>query len=302
MKNFILLSISFFLIFYGCDKIENPISIVQGNADGLCTEPSFPINPSTKRNILVEDLNGHKCTWCPSAAYSIDTIKQSLDKQMIPVGIHVTDEFASVNPADAPKYQTNFKTEGGTEIYNKFTPGVGLPAVMVNRKLGFTSDPNRYHVFLSSLSSNIRSLINEVPKVKLQTLSNFNSTTNRVCVFAEIEILASLTDDHSIVFMLLEDSIVDYQKYSGSGGDPIYGSGARDINDYVHKHVLRKSMNGWEGKKIIEAGSSVIGEKIVEGSTFVITDGSWRTNHLEIVAFVYNNTTKEVIQAYSEKL
>jgi len=33
-----------------------------------------------------------------------------------------------------------------------------------------------------------------------------------------------------------------------------------------------------------------------------VTDGTWRTNHLEIVVFVYNNVTKEVIQAYSEKL
>lgn len=291
----------FTLALAGCDKIEDPRPVVQGNAEGICPEPTFAPNSDTIRHILVEDLNGHKCTFCPGAAYSIDTIKSNIGKQVIPVGLHVTENFAGVVASDAPKYQTDFRTPGGTEIYNEFLgAGTGLPAVMVSRKLGFAS-PGRYHVFLSSLSNNIRSLINDKPKLRIQTKSSYDLATNRVCSYAEVEILDTLNDDHSLVFYLLEDSIVDWQKYNGAGGDPIYGT-STSIPNYVHKHVLRRCMNGWQGKKIITGGSVSVGDKIVEGSTFVVTDGTWRTNHLEIVAFVYNNVTKEVIQAYSEKL
>lgn len=297
MKKFIYLSL--IILIAGCDKIDNPIPVDEGNTAGLCTEPTFTPNTYTKRNVLVEDFTGHYCNNCPAAAYSIDTIKANIGKQLIAVGIHVTAQFASPVASKAPKYQTDFRTPGGTEIKNEFAPAAGLPAVMVSRNNSFTS-PARYNIYLSSLSANVRSLLGDSPKVKLQTISTFDQTTNRVCAFAEVEVMDNLPDDHSIVFMLLEDSVVDYQLYNGSGGAPGYTAG--DITNYVHKHVLRKSMNGWQGKKVITGGSTSIGDKIVEGATFVVTDGTWRTNHLEVVAFVYNNSTKEVVQAYSEKL
>lgn len=298
MKKYIYIIL--LLAFFGCDKVDNPIPPVEGKQ---CDEiiPTFPPNTYNKRNILVEDFTGHYCNNCPMAAYQIDTIKQSLEKQLVPVGIHVVDQFAAPRPSDAPKYQTDFRTLGGTEIKNEFAPAAGLPALMVSRIDTFTS-PSRFNIYFTAnkLSPNVRSLVNLPPKVKLQTISNFDASNNKVCSYAEVEIMEPLSDDHSIVFMLLEDSIVDWQLYSGSGGDPIYSG--TDLSNYVHKHVLRKCMNGWQGKQIISGGSVSVGDKIIEGSSFVITDGSWRTNHLEVVAFVYNNTTKEVIQAYSEKL
>ena len=299
MKKLIYLGL--ILLIAACDKIDNPIPEVIGEVGDDCPIPTFAPNTSTKRNILVEDFTGHFCNNCPSAAYSIDTIKKNIGKQIIPVAIHVTAQFAAPQSAEAPKFQSDYRTAGGTEIKNSLAPAAGLPAVMVSRKDGFTGSTGRLNVFLSSLSANVRSLISDVPKVKLQTLSTFDPATNRVCAFAEVEIMDNLAEDHSLVFMLLEDSVVDWQLYNNSGGDPIY-AGINKIPNYVHKHMLRKSMNGWQGKKIIEAGATAIGDKIVEGATFVITDGSWRTDHLEVVAFVYNNTTKEVIQAYSEKL
>ncbi len=299
MKKFIYLSLIFLIA--GCDKIENPIPVEEGKVDpGLCPEPVFTPNTYTKRNVLVEDFTGHYCNNCPSAAYSIDTLKANIGKQLVPVGVHVTSQFAAPQPSKAPKYQTDFRTAGGTEIKNNLAPTAGLPAVMVSRKDGFTSTPGRLNVYLSSLPTNVRSLLGDSPKVKLQTISTFDAATNRVCAFAEVEIMDNLTDDHSLVFMLLEDSVLDWQVYNGIGGKPSYTAG--DIQNYVHKHVLRKIMNGWQGKKVITGGSVAIGDKIVEGATFVISDGSWRTDHLEVVAFVYNNRTKEVMQAYSEKL
>ena len=117
MKKLIYLSI--ILLLAACDKIDNPIPVVQGNTAGLCTAPTFAPNTYNKRNVLVEDFTGHYCNNCPGAAYSIDTIKANLGKQLIAVGIHVTEQFAGPKSAEAPKYQTDFRTEGGTEIKNE---------------------------------------------------------------------------------------------------------------------------------------------------------------------------------------
>lgn len=279
---------------FSCDYIEEPLVKEEGGA-GDCLAPTFPANTNTKRNILVEDFTGHKCTFCPVAAYILDTIKQNLGKQIIPVGIHVGG-FASPD-ASGTKYTTDFRTTGGTEIYNTFAPAAPQPTLMVNRYDDFVS-PSQFNISYYSLSNFVRSMINDVPTINLQTLTSTDATTGDICVFTEIEVLQTLTNDHSIVVMLLEDSIIDWQKYSGSGGDPIYGS-TSEIPNYKHEHVLRKSVNGWQGKTILTA-SAAVGDKIIETNKILGADldATWNANKFEIVTFVYNNSTKEVMQAY----
>ena len=280
---------------FSCDYIDEPITPVEGGS-GDCVEPIFPINTNTKRNVLIEDFTGHLCNNCPSAAYTIDTIKNNLGSQVIPVGIHVTAQFAAPKTTGT-KYRTDFQTPGGDDIKAYFAPAAGLPSMMASRIDTF-NNPARYDLSIYTISSSVRKLTKLAPVVNMQIIASIDSD-NKICAFAESEVLQTLSDDHSIVFMLLEDSVVDWQLYNGSGGDPIYSAG--DIPNYVHKHVLRKSINGWEGKKILTSASA-IGDKIVEGASFTVTNSTWRTNHLEVVAFIYNNRTKEVMQVVKAKL
>lgn len=288
------------LITFSCNVIDEPLTKAIGGA-GDCSIPTFPINTNTKRNVLVEDFTGHKCTGCPTTAYKIDTLYQNAGDQIIPVAMHVNEQFAGVNPSDAPKYQLNLMTDAGSNTYSNFTPlpGAPLPAVMISRIDTLRSPVRFYHGPQDLFTEMARKIMRLTPVINMQIIVNFDSSSSKICAFAESEILKSLSDDHSIIFMLLEDSIVGWQDFNGVGGDPAYSSG--EIHNFVHKHVLRKIMNGWEGKKIITP-SNTIGEKIIEGSSFTITNSTWRTNHLEVVAFVYNNRTKEVMQAVKTKL
>ncbi|MEN8928793.1 MAG: Omp28-related outer membrane protein [Flavobacteriales bacterium] len=297
MKN--LIFILGVLLAFSCDYVDEPLVKTEGGA-GDCVAPTFPQNTNTKRNILIEDFTGQQCTFCPAAAYIIDTIKDNLGSQIIPVGLHVGG--FSVPLTSGTKYRTDFRTPGGTEIYNRFAPNAPQPALMVNRYDGFNT-PASFNISYFALSTNVRSMINDVPTLNMQSLTSTDPSTGDICVFTEVEVLTTLSDDHSIVVMLLEDSIIDWQKYSGSLGDPIYGSGQRDIPDYKHEHVLRKSVNGWQGKTILSSANAV-GEKIIETNKILGADldGSWNSSKFEIVTFVYNNRTKEVMQAAHTKL
>ena len=55
--------------------------------------------------------------------------------------------------------------------------------------------------------------------------------------------------------------------------------------------------------RVIE-GSAAVGDKIISGFTLESADISsdWNINKLEVVAFLYNNTTKQVVQATKMKL
>lgn len=295
MKNIIL--IFALLSAFSCDYIDEPLTKVEGGVDSAsCPEPTFAPNTNTKRNVLVEDFTGQKCTFCPVGAYIIDTIKQNIGSQVIPMALHVGN-FAE--PEASGNYTTDFRTAGGTSTYNQLAPGAGLPTFMVNRIDTFVS-PARFNISYYDLSNSVRSVLSTAPIVNLQLITSFDAASGTVCVYSESEVLQTLPDDHSLVVVLLEDSIVGWQKYSGSGGDPIYGS-TSEIPNYVQKHAVRKFINGYEGKQILSA-SDAVGDKIVNGFTYKITESSWRADHLEVVAFIYNNTTKEVMQAAKAKL
>ena len=293
MKNLVIL-IALFAAF-SCDYVESPL----GDAiivDPSCVEPTFAPNTNTKRNVIIEDFTGFRCNNCPAAAYQIDTIKGNIGKQIIPVAVHVVDQFAAPDPSKAPKYQTDFRTPGGTDIWTAYGGVIGLPSIMINRIDTF-NNPARFQInYLSPFNEQVRKLIDDVPDVNIQVKANYIASKSLVCAYAETEVLSTLADDHSIVFMLLEDSIIDWQLYSGAGGYPFYSAG--DIPDYIHKHVLRKSMNNYLGETIITGGSNAVGDKAIWPSSYIVTESSWDPTHFEVVAFVYNNRTKEIMQAY----
>ena len=241
---------------FSCDYVDEPLTAVEGGVDAAkCPEPTFPPNTNTKRNILVEDFTGQKCTYCPVGAYILDTIHQNIGSQLIPVALHVGG-FAEPETSGA-KYREDFRTTGGTETYNQFAPGEGLPTFIVNRIDTFMS-PAQYNISYYDLSNTISAVRNYPSIVNLQLITSFDPADGTVCVYSETEILQPLTDDHSIVVVLLEDSIVGYQKYIASGGgDPIYGPSTGEISNYVQKHVARKFINGYQGKKIASATDAV---------------------------------------------
>jgi len=296
MKN--LLVLVALLAAFSCDYVEDPLGDVIV-VDESCVEPTFDPNTNTKRNILVEDFTGHYCNNCPGAAYIIDTIKDNIGKQIIPVAIHTFDNFAAPRPEKAPKFQTDFRTAGGDDIWTRYGGQIGLPSIMVNRVDTFVN-PARFQIDYRQISGPIRQHIDDVPVLNIQVKANYIASKSLVCAYAETEVLASLADDHSIVFMLLEDSIIDWQLHSGFGGYPFYSSG--DIPDYVHKHVLRKSMNNYLGETIITGGANAVADKIITASSYVVTESSWKPEHFEVVVFVYNNRTKEIMQAYKAKV
>ena len=142
MKNLILIAITI-ITFTSCDKITEPYEEVTGGVDtNLCPEPTFPVNTNTKRNVLIEDFTGHTCTFCPVAAYIIDTMKQNRGSQIVAIGMHV-ENFAE--PLSGSKFTTDFRTTSGTDLKNDFAPGIGLPTLMANRIDTFSS-PKKFNI------------------------------------------------------------------------------------------------------------------------------------------------------------
>jgi hypothetical protein len=116
-----------------------------------------------------------------------------------------------------------------------------------------------------------------------------NAVTPEIYITA----LKDVTGQLNLAVYLVEDSITDWQK--DEDFDPM------DIPDYVHNHVFRTSLNGLWGQPVGTA------EGMVKGYTFQtelskILNTGWKIDNCVIIAFVYREDTKEVVQVEAAEL
>lgn len=298
MKTYIFKSNIFYLIiafvaiaFVSCDKVEGPYKEKQ-----IIVPPDSTVNPSdtnyifeTKHVILLEDYTGHQCGNCPEAAEKLEEIKGVYGKQIVPLAVHA-GYFAEVA---ATKYTRNFNTEEGTTYDSYFgISNAGNPNGMINR-IGW---PNVSHIKnLNAWSGVVSGLINKTPDVQLAIKNTYSNTTNSVETKVYVKFKNNLNGDYKLCVLLAEDSIIGYQKD--------YRITPDYIPNYVFDHVLRASFNSAWGETIatnpIASETNILRKKY----SMTLTGKLFDINHpCGVVAFVYNDATKEVIQASMQKI
>lgn len=290
--------IGLMFVFSGCDYIDHPYTVPGPNG---CTVaiPTFVPRSSPVKKVLVEDVTGHRCGNCPRAAETIETIKGTYGEQVVAIGLHsalsgtFTDPESTdtlINPS--LKYIYDFRTTVAQEIDATFgVSTIGLPNGMVNRKDFGGGEVVGY----TTWSSHVSSLLATPQEMDIQIKSFYDTTTFSLCSFYFVEALTDLTGDYKICMFLTEDSIVKWQK-------DYMGSPSTDISNYIHRHVLRASLNGTWGTPVNTGSAVASGAEYIDGFSITINPANWDVDHLYVVAFVYNAATYEVIQAEEMKV
>ncbi len=277
MKYFLSFSI-FLFILSSCDEVKPPYI----EAGGECGNGnlSIPI-----RKIFVEDYTGHKCGNCPLAKELLDSLTKIYCDHIVPVAVHV-GYFAEPNKTG--KYSTDLRTETGNELNEFFgNDNAGLPNGLINR-----TEYNASKVqTLSNWRSVIAKLLQNPPEIDMDIENSFSTETKNLTSKIKINGLKNIEKTLFLCVFLTEDSLVAWQKD--------YRLENPDIENYVHRHVLRISLNGTWGEKISEKLSQ---NQIVEKSFQTTLKNEWNAKHCEIVAFVYDSKTKEILQAEKKSI
>lgn len=267
-----------------CDVIEAPYTEGNGLDTAICPPQNFVANQNHTRKILLEDYTGHTCGNCPDAAETAQNLKNTYGDQIVILAVHV-GFFAEPYPANPDdEYLTDFRTMVGNDLDDEFgLSAAGLPRGMVNRKES-SGSPVLAHTAWASV---VQGIVNNAPEADVQILTKYDEETRTACADVNVELLNSFSDELKVCVFLTEDSIVDWQKD--------YGASPSDIPDYVHRHALRASFNGTWGTSFGTAPYSSGDANIFRYS--LVLDEAWDENHCGIVAFVYNASSLEVIQA-----
>lgn len=219
---------------------------------------------SVVKKVLIEDFTGYKCTNCPDASSELHTIEDLYTNKVIAIGIH-TGFFAKPSGV----FETDFRTSEGDELGAFFGPSA-FPIGMVNR-IGY---PENVLTEYTSWASEVSSILDQDPTIDI-IISEANNT-----ITVDAKRLSEGNNSLKLVICITEDKIIDKQL-----------DGAELIEDYEHNHVLRNIVNGTWGSSI-----NLTNDYSSFDFNYTIED-SWVRSNCNVVAFVYDDNNKEVLQA-----
>jgi Outer membrane protein Omp28 len=257
-----------------CDKVSPPYK------ENIPVPP--PPTDVVRKKVLVEDYTGHKCGNCPRASRAIYDQKPIYGDNLIILAIHA-GSFAEVFPAGAPYYTYDFRTPEGTELDTDFGISLaGNPNGMVNRR----QVDGSYIIGATKWSSEAANVLNDTTEaaVKITIENNFDLASRVLQTEVQSQFLTTLTGSYKLCVFMVEDSIVNWQKD--------YDATPDNVEFYVHREVFRGSMNSTYGEAVTETA-----ENDINTLSYTYTlPLEWDADHFSIIAYVYDEATKEILQ------
>jgi hypothetical protein len=302
----IIIAIVPLIVFLACDKVKNPIQDPKAFAPAAsanCVSPHIVKTNSLTMNcrkVLIEDYTGHTCGNCPRAAENATTIINMFGDSAVVIAVHAGTQFS---PPSLPDYPDDYRTAAGSDWDTFFgMSAAGLPKGCVNRSQNpypqprttwsvtagnLLNNPQDAKILLTTALDTTKMLVNI--DVKTTFLKAFPSTTVNLCV------------------VVTEDSIVSSQKdYSPPSGVTVINGDERP--DYEFEHMLRGSVNGSWG--VLLKANPVINDTVsttyncYQLSPWPVKAGNphYNLRHTSIVVFIYDISTKAIIQADKIKI
>ncbi|HPK04293.1 MAG TPA: Omp28 family outer membrane lipoprotein [Bacteroidales bacterium] len=269
-----LLSIIF--TFQSCNKVEESYLIETGEIQA-------------KKTILIEEFTGHQCPNCPRAAKALDDIVDTYGDRIVIVAIH-----ANYNGRPTTAFPADYRTEVGNALDTKFKmEESGLPKSMVNRT-GFLE--NNHKIKSEELAGKVGEIISEDPLLDIKISNNYDEVSRKTSFVVSITLLEEMQRKMQLSVFITESNIVSPQKNSNPDIGP-----TPQIDDYVHNHVLRGSVNGAWGDIICIGNLNPAGTNFSRPYQYTL-DPEWNENNCSLVAFVYDGDTFEVLQAAEVKV
>lgn len=260
----IILSVAILFSLISCDEVSKPY--LQDGGDVVYFQ----------RKILLEDYTGYKCGNCPEAHLIANGLHEKYGDTVIIVAVHA-GFFATTDP----KHPYDFKTPAGTE-WDKFfgISAAALPKGMVNR---FDYLNSSHILSKDSWNTVVDSLKGLLTFVKIDLDASYNSANGQISIDVDYQYSEPLAKYHNLNVIIVEDSIVNYQKW--------YNHTPEEIEDYVHNHVLRTSVNGSWGEELTTQNGN-------KKYSLSISGKDWRPEKLKVIAFISDvGDTYEIFQA-----
>ena len=187
-------------------------------------EPQFVSTEVQKRNVLIEELTGRLCGYCPGGQATVNQIIAKNPERIFSVNLHAP---SNLSPTNYP----NLNTTKGATLFNAFIDG-GIPAVVVNRMED--EKGTLIKTYPNYCASYVDTQLNQTSEVNIAGQVVVNPVTRIATITVEAYYTSdSKSSTNYLTIMMVQDSIFGSQ--SGANSNP-----AQIINgEYCHMHTFR---------------------------------------------------------------
>lgn len=257
---------------FSCDKIEEPYMVKTNTENNTDTSKHF-------RRILVEDYTGHRCGNCPRSHEKLQDLIGIYGNKLVPISMHV-GFFAM----PLGQYTKDYRTPAGDDLNTYFgNDNAGLPNGMINRFTWEGTTTLGYSLWQQVIDS----LLNVELEADVKITNTYNSAANSLDVKVVVTSLTDISSKINLAVYIKEDSLVSLQTD--------YDHNPVDISGYTHRYVMRGAINSTWGDVVGETGMSM-NQSLTKTYSYTL-NSAWNAAHCKVVAFVYYDDTKVIIQA-----
>lgn len=210
------------------------ISLVVSCLMAKAQEPQIVSTEPSNRNVLIEELTGRACSWCPVGQKFVNQTIEENPGRVFTINIHKEGGWS-------PTSYPNLNTLKGGDISSAFGDG-SLPQAMVNRTedkaVGLSTSENYWDQMA-------REQMSQAAECNIAGHVSINPDTRLARITVEVYYTAdSKVEANYLTVVMLQDSIMGAQ--SGASGNP-----AQVIGDmYCHMHVYRNTITEKWGNEI----------------------------------------------------
>jgi len=280
-----ILSILFGAVWMACDKIDEPLTLIgEEDIPQNIDDTVFFVDSTIvlHKQVLLEDYTGHKCVNCPEWAIFAHDLAEELNHNLVIIGIHA-GYYAIADPTG--DYTADLTTPSGEELYTDFLIFAN-PIGMINRI--------EYNGNMQILPDNWETVVNDQlaldPVAGLTLRNKYFPNLNTVIINIDAVAMSDLAGKYKMCVSITENHVVSPQKNNNPDIGP-----TPDWFDYEHMSLLRDDINTTYGTYISATGEMITGE--IYNKEFIYQlDESWVTENCNIVVYLYNEETWEVVQ------
>lgn len=297
MKKLIYILPIIALTFISCDKVDDPYPVLLDDGSTIVIDPSLGITvadlaninwttvegtPTTKRNTVIEEFTGARCTFCPNGSKVLVQLDTLYGEQVIPVSIHAGN-FAEPQPDSTKPFFLDLRlpVEAGESVskgetyLTTFNPAKAYPRGIVSRLTAEAENQSKWRAEVDAVKD-------DAMKAKIDLDVMFAESDDLIRIVIDYEFMEESQLVHDLQVYIIENHIIGWQLDNGT---------AKEF--YDHKYVLRRVLNGLWG---ITAEPAVLGE--VYHKEYVIRkEKNWDSNNLKAIVFIADRETQEIIQA-----
>jgi hypothetical protein len=278
-KTVVLLGAALAIISIACDKVKNPVQSEQVIV--------------SNKNVLIEDYTGQQCGNCPNAAHIAEQLEEKYGSHVIVIAVHA-GSFAKTSPAP---FVTSYTCQAGVDWDAAsggfgISSGAGNPNGLVNRK----NDGSGLILKETKWASAVAKYLQEVDLCDMWITTKFNTTDNTLNTTVKTKFKKSYGANTKLSVVFTEDSIIGPQK------DYTLPPGSDIIPNYVFNNMLRGAINTSWGEPLKNVPINYNDSVTVSYNNFPIDTAKFKTKRLSVVAFVYNASTREILEVEKVKM